>query len=135
VVPDAVVRAVQASAAREIVHRAVELAHREVAMTTPAIQQGMVRRDRQSARERLDRFAILAHAGLGNAQLNDPLHVAWIGGEGALGACNRARVGLRAILDACGRAVLHRLAAGRRCGLGEQRWGQRHQRGEQSPQR
>src|SRR2546427_6902045 len=91
--------------------RAVELAHREVAMAAPAIQHRVVRRDRQAARERLDGFAELAGAGLGDAQLNDPLYALGIGGEGALGAGNRARVALRAVLDTCGRAVLDRLPA------------------------
>src|SRR5204863_1406012 len=106
VVPDAVVGAVEATAAREIVQRAVELAHREVAMAAPAIQHRVGRRDRQSARERLDGFAELARARLGDAQLNDPLHAAGIDGEGALGAGDRARVALRAVFDACSRAVL-----------------------------
>ena len=85
-------------------------------MPTPAIQHRVVWRDRQSAREGFDGFAELARPGLGEAELNDPFHVAGIGGERALGAGNRARVALRAVLDACGRAVLDRLAAGGRGG-------------------
>src|SRR6266542_5543776 len=109
VVPDAVIRAVQTTAAREIAQRAVELAHGQVAMAAPAIQHGIVRGDRQPARERRDGFAVLAHAGLRDAELDDPLHIAGIGGEGALGAGNRTRVALRAVFNTGGRAVLDRL--------------------------
>src|SRR2546426_6441590 len=112
VVPDAVIGAIEAAAAREVVHRAVELAYREVAMSAPAIQHRIARRDRQAAGERLDRLAEPPRAGLREAELNDPRHVPWIRGEGALGAGNRAGVGLRAVLDAGGGAVLQRLAAG-----------------------
>src|SRR5213596_1526581 len=80
-------------------------------MAAPAIQHRVVRRDRQAARERLDGFPELAGAGLGDAELNDPLYALGIGGEGALGAGNRARVALRAVLDAYSRAVLDRLPA------------------------
>src|SRR5947199_7334463 len=80
-------------------------------MAAPAIQHRVVRRDRQAARERLNGFAELAGARLGDAELNDPLYAAGIGGEGALGAGNRARVALRAVFDAGGRAVLDRLPA------------------------
>src|SRR5207249_7087354 len=102
VVPDAVIGAVEATAAREIVQRAVDLAHREVAMAAPAIQHRVVRRDRQAARERLDGFAELAGAGLGDAELNDPLYALGIGGEGALGAGHRARVAPRGVFDGRG---------------------------------
>src|SRR5882762_8606609 len=99
VIPDAVDRAVEARAAGEVVHRLVELPRRQVAMPTPAIQQRVVRCDREPVREGRDRFLILAHARLGDAQCDDAIDVARIGGERALGPRNRAGVTLGAILD------------------------------------
>src|SRR5207244_13048633 len=53
---------------------------------------------------------------LGDAQLKDPLQAAGMDGEGGLGTGDRARVALRAVFDACDRAVLDRLPAGGRGG-------------------
>ena len=69
-------------------------------MPAPAIEQRVVRRDLQTARERLDGFPILPHARLRDAERDDAVDVARVAGQGALGACDRPGVGLRAILDA-----------------------------------
>ena len=80
-------------------------------MATPAVQHGIVGCDLQAAGECPDGFAVLPHPRLGDAELDDLLHVARIGGEGALGAGDGACIGLRAVLHARARAVLQRLAA------------------------
>src|SRR5438034_11834395 len=87
--PDPVDRAVEPRTARQVIHRAIELTRREIAMPAPPIQQRIVRRDLEAARERLDRLPILAHARLRDAQRDDPADVARTGGHRARGAYNR----------------------------------------------
>src|SRR5512146_1979279 len=78
-------------------------------MAAPAVEQGVIGRERQPPSEGLDRFAVLARAGLGDPQLDDEVNIPRIAGEGAFGPGDRPRVALRAILHAGWRAVLHRL--------------------------
>ena len=99
-IPDPVDRAVELCAAGEIGERTVELARRQVAMAAPAEQQRVVRRDREAPRERRDRFAILPHARLRDAERDDAVDVARISSERALGARDRAGVALRAVFHA-----------------------------------
>ena len=90
-------------------------------MPPPAIQQRIVRRYLEAAREGLDRFAILAHAGLRDAQRDDPIDIARIGGQRALGARNGTGIALRTVFDARGRAILDRLQQAERRKQAEER--------------
>ena len=80
-------------------------------MTTPAVEHRIVRRDRETAGERLDRLAKLASAGLRDAELDESLDVAWISGQRPLRASDRAGIGLRPVLHTRRRLVLDRLGA------------------------
>ena len=103
---DAVVGTVELIAAREIGLCLVELAYGDVAMAAPPIEQRIVWCDGESAGEGCDGFAELSCAGLCDAQRDDALHVLRVGIEGGLGTGDGAGVGLGAILDAGGRAIL-----------------------------
>ncbi len=101
-IPDAVDRAVESRAARQVIQRAIELPRGEIAMPAPAIQQPVGRRDLEPARERGDRLAVLPDARLRHAQGDDAIDVSRVGGEHALGAGDRAGVALRTVLDTGG---------------------------------
>ncbi len=83
-------------------------------MAAPPIQQPILGGDGDPPCEGLDRLAVLSDARLGNAELDDQIDVLGMDRERTLGASDRAGVALRAILDAGGRTVLHRLAGGGR---------------------
>ena len=112
-VQNPVVRAVELVAAREVRHRLVELAHRQIAMTAPPVEHRFIRRDGESARERCDGLAELTGSRLRDAERDQPLYVARIGVECRFGARDWAGVGLRAVCDAGRTAILYRLRAGR----------------------
>jgi hypothetical protein len=82
-------------------------------MAAPPQQERIVWRNRETTRERLDRLTELPRVRLCGAEVDEPLNVPRIGGQRALGASDRAGVGLRSIFDAGGRSILNGLRSTR----------------------
>ena len=82
-------------------------------MAAPAVEHRLIRREGESPREGGDGLAELARARLRDAEIDDASDVARVDRERGFGPCDRTGVGLRPVLDASGRTVLHRLCRDR----------------------
>ena len=93
-IPAAVEGRVEGQAAREIGASTIEIPRREIPVSPPAKQDGVVGSDLDAAAERGDRFPVLSHCRLSEPELDDALDGAGIARQCRLSARNATRVAL-----------------------------------------